>query len=111
MFLKSKFKLKKIGHAGTLDPLAEGVLPVAIGEATKSIPYLAEAKKNYLFEATWGEETNYTRFEREITIQCHLKYSYQKRNIDKVLSIYLLDRLIKSLPNIQQKKLMEKRCL
>ena len=33
--LKSKFKLKKIGHAGTLDPLAEGILPVAIGEATK----------------------------------------------------------------------------
>ena len=43
-----EFKLKKIGHAGTLDPLAEGVLPIAIGEATKSIPYLAEAKKNYL---------------------------------------------------------------
>ena len=56
--LKSKFKLKKIGHAGTLDPLAEGILPVAIGEATKSIPYLSETKKTYFFEATWGKETS-----------------------------------------------------
>ena len=56
--LKSKFKIKKLGHAGTLDPLAEGILPVAVGEATKSIPYLSETDKIYFFEATWGEETS-----------------------------------------------------
>ena len=65
--LKSKFKLKKIGHAGTLDPLAEGILPVAIGEATKSIPYLSELKKTYFFEATWGKETSTLDAEGEVT--------------------------------------------
>jgi len=64
--LKSKFKLKKIGHAGTLDPLAEGILPIAIGEATKSIPYLSETKKTYFFEATWGEETDTLDAEGEV---------------------------------------------
>ena len=38
--IKYKFKIKKIGHAGTLDPLAEGVLPIAIGKATKLIPFI-----------------------------------------------------------------------
>ena len=65
--IKSKFKLKKIGHAGTLDPLAEGILPVAIGEATKSIPYLSETKKSYLFEVFWGKETTTLDSEGEIT--------------------------------------------
>ena len=64
--IKSKFKLKKIGHAGTLDPLAEGILPIAIGEATKSIPYLSETKKNYLFEVFWGKETTTLDSEGEI---------------------------------------------
>lgn len=46
----------KIGHAGTLDPLAEGVLPLALGEATKVIPFLVNADKEYVFEVTWGEQ-------------------------------------------------------
>ena len=64
--IKSKFKIKKLGHAGTLDPLAEGILPVAIGEATKSIPYLADVKKTYFFEAVWGKETSTLDAEGEI---------------------------------------------
>ncbi|MDE3016180.1 MAG: tRNA pseudouridine(55) synthase TruB [Pseudomonadota bacterium] len=46
----------KIGHAGTLDPLASGVLPLALGEATKTIPYMMDADKEYAFTVTWGEE-------------------------------------------------------
>jgi tRNA pseudouridine55 synthase len=45
----------KIGHAGTLDPLASGVLPLALGEATKVCSYLINADKEYEFEITWGE--------------------------------------------------------
>lgn len=45
----------KVGHAGTLDPLAEGVLPVAIGEATKTIPYVQADDKEYIFQITWGQ--------------------------------------------------------
>ena len=68
--IKSKFKIKKLGHAGTLDPLAEGILPVAIGEATKSIPYLADVKKTYFFEAVWGKETSTLDTEGEIVHSC-----------------------------------------
>ena len=85
--LKSKFKLKKIGHAGTLDPLAEGVLPIAIGEATKSIPYLAEAKKNYLFEVFWGEETNTLDSEGVTTNVSKIIPSLKE--INKVLNLFM----------------------
>lgn len=49
-------KAQKVGHAGTLDPLATGVLPVAFGEATKTIPFIMDAKKTYRFTVAWGEE-------------------------------------------------------
>lgn len=45
----------KAGHAGTLDPIATGLLPVAFGEATKTVPYLVDAWKVYRFTARWGE--------------------------------------------------------
>lgn len=48
-------KKNKVGHAGTLDPLAEGVLPVAVGEATKVVSYLMDSDKEYEFTITWGE--------------------------------------------------------
>ncbi len=48
----------KIGHGGTLDPLASGVLPIAIGEATKTVDYLMHEKKEYIFEVAWGTQTN-----------------------------------------------------
>ena len=57
------FDAQKAGHAGTLDPLASGVLPIALGEATKTVPYLMEARKTYRFTVRWGEET--ASFDRE----------------------------------------------
>ena len=47
--LKKIFSLNKVGHAGTLDPLATGILPIAFGNATKTIPYLVSSKKKYRF--------------------------------------------------------------
>ncbi|MBI1300438.1 MAG: tRNA pseudouridine(55) synthase TruB [Alphaproteobacteria bacterium] len=47
---------QKVGHAGTLDPLATGVLPIALGEATKTIPFAQDALKTYQFTVTWGEQ-------------------------------------------------------
>ena len=55
--LKFLFNAKKAGHAGTLDPLASGVLPVAFGEATKTVPIVQEGAKEYRFRVRWGEET------------------------------------------------------
>ncbi|HWA88406.1 MAG TPA: tRNA pseudouridine(55) synthase TruB [Rhizomicrobium sp.] len=49
------FDAQKAGHAGTLDPMATGVLAVALGEATKTVPYAMDAEKTYRFTATWGE--------------------------------------------------------
>jgi tRNA pseudouridine55 synthase len=47
---------EKIGHAGTLDPLATGVLPLALGDGTKMIPYLQDQDKSYRFTVQWGDE-------------------------------------------------------
>ncbi len=52
------FNAAKAGHAGTLDPLADGILPIAFGEATKLIPLLHEAAKAYRFTVRWGVQTN-----------------------------------------------------
>ncbi len=49
---------QKAGHAGTLDPLATGVLPIALGEATKTVAYAMDARKTYRFTARWGEARN-----------------------------------------------------
>ncbi len=56
--LKRIFNAKKAGHAGTLDPLASGILPVAFGEATKTVPFVQDGEKAYRFTVRWGAETN-----------------------------------------------------
>ena len=57
----------KAGHAGTLDPIATGILPVALGEATKTVPYLMDAEKVYRFTARWGEARSSDDTEGEVT--------------------------------------------
>ncbi|MFZ5670647.1 MAG: tRNA pseudouridine(55) synthase TruB [Pseudomonadota bacterium] len=57
------FNARKAGHAGTLDPLATGVLPIALGEATKTVPFMMEADKAYRFIIEWGRST--TTLDRE----------------------------------------------
>lgn len=54
--IKWLFKAEKAGHAGTLDPLASGMLPIALGDATKTVPYVMDGRKVYEFTVTWGEE-------------------------------------------------------
>jgi tRNA pseudouridine55 synthase len=58
----------KAGHAGTLDPAATGVLAVALGEATKTMPYVADAAKSYQFTVRWGAETSTDDAEGEATV-------------------------------------------
>lgn len=57
-FIRRVYKIKKVGHAGTLDPAAAGVLPVALGKATRLIEYLADADKAYRTEMTLGFATD-----------------------------------------------------
>ncbi len=56
--LKRLFRAKKVGHAGTLDPLASGVLPIAFGEATKTVSFVMDGQKAYRFKVRWGVETD-----------------------------------------------------
>ncbi len=56
--IKEYLNVKKAGHAGTLDPMATGMLPIALGEATKTIPYIVAANKVYEFIVQWGIETD-----------------------------------------------------
>jgi tRNA pseudouridine55 synthase len=65
---KAKYLIRpeKIGHAGTLDPLATGILPLALGEATKCIQLLMDAKKTYAFHVTFGERRSTDDAEGEV---------------------------------------------
>jgi tRNA pseudouridine55 synthase len=54
--IKRLFAAKRAGHAGTLDPLASGSLPIALGEATKTVPFVVDSRKTYSFTVRWGEE-------------------------------------------------------
>ncbi|HEY1749704.1 MAG TPA: tRNA pseudouridine(55) synthase TruB [Caulobacteraceae bacterium] len=61
--VRRAFNAQKAGHAGTLDPLASGVLPIALGEATKTVPFLMDGDKTYRFSIEWGRTT--ASFDRE----------------------------------------------
>ena len=59
-------KAQKAGHGGTLDPLATGILPIALGEATKTVAYVMDATKRYAFTVKWGEQTSSDDAEGEV---------------------------------------------
>src|SRR6185295_15139805 len=61
------FDAQKAGHAGTLDPMATGILAVALGEATKTVPYVQDAQKQYRFTARWGEARDSDDAEGKVT--------------------------------------------
>ena len=65
---KRLLEAKRAGHAGTLDPLASGVLPIAFGEATKTVPFVMEGRKTYVFTVRWGEERDTD--DAEVSARC-----------------------------------------
>ena len=65
--VKWLFQADKAGHAGTLDPLASGMLPIALGDATKTVPYVMDGRKIYEFTVSWGEERATDDLEGEVT--------------------------------------------
>src|SRR6218665_1082287 len=64
--IKWLFKAQKAGHAGTLDPLASGMLPIALGDATKTVPYVMDGRKIYEFTVAWGEERSTDDLEGQV---------------------------------------------
>ena len=71
--VKFLFNAKKAGHAGTLDPLASGILPIALGEATKTVPVVQDGAKSYRFRVRWGEESATDDAEGEIVARSDLR--------------------------------------
>ncbi len=67
--VKRALNADKVGHAGTLDPLACGILPLAFGEATKTVPFIQDREKSYTFTVQWGEERSTDDSEGEIIAQ------------------------------------------
>ena len=65
--IKWLFQAEKAGHAGTLDPLASGMLPIALGEATKTVPYVQDGAKIYRFTVAWGDERSTDDLEGPVT--------------------------------------------
>src|SRR6187551_3325466 len=61
------FTAEKAGHGGTLDPLATGVLPIALGEATKTVPFVMDGRKEYRFTLRFGEARSTEDAEGEVT--------------------------------------------
>ncbi len=63
------FDAQKVGHGGTLDPMASGVLPIALGEATKTVPYVMDTEKRYRFTVRWGQATDSDDAEGAVTAE------------------------------------------
>jgi tRNA pseudouridine55 synthase len=76
-------KAKKVGHAGTLDPLASGILPIAINKATKTCSYITDHNKKYRFTISWGEFRDTDDAEGKITEQNNIRPS----TIDIIISL------------------------
>ena len=81
------FNAQKAGHGGTLDPLASGLLPIALGEATKTVSLIMDGSKSYDFTVKWGEATNSDDSQGEVTDTSDLRPSAEQ--IDAILDDYM----------------------
>ncbi len=71
--VKRLYSAKRAGHAGTLDPLASGCLPIALGEATKTVPFVMDGRKSYRFTVRWGEERDTDDAEGKVVATSELR--------------------------------------
>lgn len=86
--VRKKYNTKKVGHIGTLDPMATGVLPVLIGKATKLSNYLMEHDKEYIATLSLGEKRDTGDSEGKIIETKHVdNYIFDKKNITKIKEI------------------------
>ena len=105
--LKKRFGLPKIGHAGTLDPMATGLLLLCIGEATKFSRFLIEADKAYVAELVLGESTDTYDADGQITVKKSIK-GITNESIEKALSD-LRGAILQKPPMFSAKKIKGKR--
>ena len=87
--VKKLLSMKKVGHAGTLDPLATGVLPIAVGEATKIVQFLQNREKGYDFTVTWGEARDTDDREGDVIATSDVRPTQDQ--IETALSVFIGD--------------------
>ncbi|MPZ57059.1 MAG: tRNA pseudouridine(55) synthase TruB [Rhizobiales bacterium] len=80
--IKRLFTARRAGHAGTLDPLASGCLPIALGEATKTVPFVMDGRKAYAFTVRWGEQRDTDDAEGQVVAA-----SDQRHGADAIRSV------------------------
>ncbi len=85
--IKRLFQARKVGHAGTLDPLATGILPIALGEATKTVSYAVHDEKAYHFTVRWGGETTTDDSEGALINQSNSRPSVEE--IEDMLPMFI----------------------
>lgn len=88
MKVRKLFKMKKVGHTGTLDPDVEGVLPICLGEATKIIPFL-EGSKQYIAHVFLGTATETEDSSGKIIKEKSISQSFSNKEIDDVLKQFM----------------------
>ncbi|HLR61851.1 MAG TPA: tRNA pseudouridine(55) synthase TruB [Lentibacillus sp.] len=86
--IRKLFRLKKVGHTGTLDPEVEGVLPVCIGQATKIVPFLAHTKKNYITAVKLGISTETEDSHGQVVETKEIIYPPSQQEIENVLQSF-----------------------
>ena len=94
--VRRSFNAEKAGHAGTLDPLATGILPIAMGEATKVIFAAMDGEKTYRFKIQWGQERDTDDSEGKIILESHIRPTSDQ--IQEVLPLFV--GLINQVPPI-----------
>ena len=90
--IKRKFKENKVGHLGTLDPMATGVLPLFLGKATRLIPLFNESDKTYRAVCKFGESTNTFDAEGSVTNTCETRY-LKSEEIKKSVKLFQGEQL------------------
>lgn len=85
--IKWLFGAQKAGHAGTLDPLATGILPIALGEATKTVPYIMDGTKAYRFAVSWGAQTSTDDLEGDVVKTSSARPS--REEVEAILPNYI----------------------
>jgi tRNA pseudouridine(55) synthase len=108
-FLKGKLQPCKVGHAGTLDPFATGLLLVLVGSATKKFSELLNLKKEYEMEVCFGEERDTDDITGEVVSQYRGEVLLGRDIIEKVLSEHFLGKIIQTPPKYSAIKIGGKR--
>ncbi|MGF7159041.1 tRNA pseudouridine55 synthase [Rhodoligotrophos appendicifer] len=104
--VKRLFNAQKAGHGGTLDPLATGMLPIALGEATKTVSYVVEGSKDYRFTVRWGQETNTDDTEGQVTAESTIRPTPEE--VDAILDRFI-GRIMQTPPQFSAIKIAGER--